>query len=287
MKVAIQGTLGSYHHQAAEKYFVNQEIELRQYDSFKKVTKSVHSSDVDFAVMAIENSIAGTLLPNYSLLTKYDLKIVGEVYLSIQHQLMALPGTLFSEIEEIRSHPMALLQCEKFLEKQQHLRVVESIDTALAAKYIQEKQVRNVAAVASISAAKLYNLEIIKKNIQTIKKNYTRFFILQKERLQPANFNKASLFFSTQHKSGSLAGILNELSYFTINMEKLQSVPIINKPWQYAFHIDITFDSIDNYNDLKTILKFKTQDLKILGEYTKNNAYSRLSEQADSQIVKI
>lgn len=273
MKIGIQGTLGSYHHQAADLFFTENNFELNEYESFKKVAKAIYKSDCDYGLIAIENTIAGSILPNYSLVTKYDLKIVGEVFLSIQHQLMALPSVSLDEITEVRSHPMAILQCDKFLEKYNHLTITETSDTALTAKKIKSEQNRNVAAIASEKAADLYGLEIIKRNIQTFHKNFTRFFVLAKEYETPDDFNKASITFSTPHKSGSLANVLNEFVYLGINMEKIQSIPIIEKPWEYNFHVDISFETIQQYEELKKRILIKTQNLKILGEYKKNNPY--------------
>lgn len=273
MKIGIQGTLGSYHHQAADLFFGSEKFILNEYESFKKVAKAVHKSECDFGLMAIENTIAGSILPNYSLVSKYDLKIVGEVHLPIQHQLMALPGTKFEEIAEIQSHPMAILQCDQFLKKYNHLIIKETSDTALTAKNIKSNLSRNVAAIASQKAADLYGLEIIKSNIQTFHKNFTRFFVLAKGNENQDDFDKASITFSTPHKSGSLANVLNEFVYLGINMEKIQSIPIIEKPWQYNFHVDISFETIQQYEELKRRILVKTENLKILGEYKKNNPF--------------
>lgn len=273
MKIGIQGTLGSYHHQAANLFFDTEEFKLNEYESFKKVAKAVYKSECDFGLIAIENTIAGSILPNYSLVSKYDLKIVGEVHLPIQHQLMALHGTKFEEIVEIQSHPMAILQCDKFLEKYNHFTIRETSDTALTAKKIKSDLSQNIAAIASQKAADLYGLEVIKRNIQTFHKNFTRFFVLAKENESHDDFDKASITFSTPHKSGSLANVLNEFVYLGINMEKIQSIPIIEKPWQYNFHVDISFETIQQYEELKRRILVKTENLKILGEYKKNNPY--------------
>lgn len=271
MKIAIQGTKGSYHHQAAEKFFADDARELIEVESFKKVAQTLYKSNADYGLIAIENTIAGTLLPNYSLVTKYDLKIVGEVHLPIQHQLMALPGTNFDDIVEIQSHPMAILQCDQFLEHHSSIRIVETNDTATTAKKISELKLQNVAAIASELSAKIYGLEILKPNIQTFQKNFTRFFVLAKEAKTPRRFNKASILFTTPHQSGSLASILNELVYLNVNMEKIQSVPIIDKPWEYAFHVDVSFEDMEEFHLLMKRIELKTNYLKILGRYTKEN----------------
>jgi prephenate dehydratase len=285
MKIAIQGTKGSYHHQAAEKFFGTSSMQLEELDSFKKVAQSITKSYSDYGLMAIENTIAGTLLPNYSLVSKYDLKIIGEVHLPIQHQLMALPGTKFEEIQEIQSHPMAILQCDQFLEHHPTIRIVETNDTASTAKKIQDSQLKNIAAIASELAAEIYGLEIIKRNIQTFPKNFTRFFVLAKDQEAPTRFNKASILFTTPHQSGSLASILNELVYLNVNMEKIQSVPIIEKPWEYAFHVDVSFESIEEFDLLIQRIQLKTHYLKILGKYTKENHL--LTEEKSQENQKI
>lgn len=271
MKVAIQGIRGSYHQQAAEKFFGHSTMELQELDSFKKVAQTIQKNYADYGLIAIENTIAGTLLPNYSLVTKYDLKIIGEVHLPIQHQLMVLPGTKFEEIQEIQSHPMAILQCDQFLEHLSHIRILETNDTASTAQKIQELKLKNVAAIASELSAEIYGLEIVKRNIQTFPKNFTRFFVVAKEANSLEIFNKASLLFTTPHQSGSLASILNELVYLNVNMEKIQSVPIIEKPYEYAFHVDISFESMEDYELLIKRIQLKTNYLKILGQYAKEN----------------
>lgn len=286
MKIVIQGTKGSYHHQAAEKFFAKDATDLLEVESFKKVAQTIYKSQADYGLIAIENTIAGTLLPNYSLISKYDLKIVGEVHLPIQHQLMALPGTKFEDIVEIQSHPMAILQCDQFLEHHSKIRIVETSDTATTAKRISEKNIPNVAAIASTLSADLYGLEIIKPNIQTFEKNFTRFFVVAKEASTPNKFDKASILFTTPHQSGSLASILNELVYLNINMEKIQSVPIIDKPWDYAFHVDISFDNIEDFHLLIKRIELKTNYLKILGQYKKENkADSQLKTQENHSII--
>jgi prephenate dehydratase len=271
MKVAIQGIRGSYHHQAAEKFFGKSSLELQELESFKKVAQTIQKNNADYGLIAIENTIAGTLLPNYSLVTKYDLKIIGEVHLPIQHQLMVLPGTKFDEIQEIQSHPMAILQCDQFLEHHSQIRIVETNDTASTAHKIQTMKLKNIAAIASELSAEIYGLEIVKRNIQTFSKNFTRFFVVAKEAEIPEKFNKASILFTTPHQSGSLASILNELVYLNVNMEKIQSVPIIEKPWEYAFHVDVSFESMEDFELLIKRIQLKTNYLKILGQYSKEN----------------
>ncbi len=267
MKIAIQGTLGSYHHQAAVEFFSNQNLSLNKLDSFTKVAQSVFSEESDYGIMAIENSIAGTLLPNYRLITKYNLKIVGEVYLSIRHQFMVHPDVGWEDIEEIHSHPMALLQCDKFLENHSQFKIFESSDTASTAQLIAEKGLKNVAAIASKLSAEIYGLKILQHDIQSIYKNSTRFFVLKKNTSIPQSFTKVSLKFSTSHEKGALVNVLNEISDLNLNMKKIQSVPIVDEPWQYAFHADIELNHAGQLDSLLEKIRPKTTTLEILGCY--------------------
>ena len=265
-KVAIQGYIGSYHHEAANIYLGN-DIEIVECDTFKTLAKSLAKGKVDKAIMAIENTIAGAILPNYALLTKYNLKVVGEIYLSIQHQLMVKKGQTLDDVKEVRSHQMALLQCDKFLEKHPTWRVVNDIDTALTAKDIVEQDLHDVAAIASRKAAEVYGLDILASSIQTFQDNFTRFFVLQREHNDYEDFNKVSMRFSVPHQSGALVDVLNQIAECGINMDKIQSVPIIEKPWEYSFHIDITFEQKEQYYELLGKIARKLTDLEILGEY--------------------
>ena len=267
MKIAIQGILGSYHHQAAAEFFKSEHMDLMELDSFSKVAQSIHNLESDYGIMAIENSIAGTLLPNYGLITKYDLKISGEIYLPIHHQFMAHPDSDLKTITEIRSHPMALLQCDTFLERNKHLKVMTSADTASAAKEIAEKGLPNIAAIASRMSAEIYGLKILENDVQNIYKNSTRFFVLQKNTLTSSDFNKVSLKFSTSHERGALASILNEISDLNLNMKKIQSVPIVDEPWQYAFHIDLELSHPTELEILLGKIRSKTTRIEVLGKY--------------------
>ena len=265
-RVAIQGYIGSYHHEAANNYLGN-DIEIVECDTFKTLAKALAKGKVDTAIMAIENTIAGAILPNYALLTKYNLKVVGEIYLSIQHQLMVKKGQTLDDVKEVRSHQMALLQCDKFLEKHPTWRVVNDIDTALTAKDIVEQDLHDVAAIASRKAAEVYGLDILASSIQTFQDNFTRFFVLQREHNDYEDFNKVSMRFSVPHQSGALVDVLNQIAECGINMDKIQSVPIIEKPWEYSFHIDITFEQKEQYYELLGKIARKLTDLEILGEY--------------------
>ncbi|NJB83243.1 prephenate dehydratase [Wenyingzhuangia aestuarii] len=270
MKIAIQGIKGSYHHIVAENYF-GDEIELVECMTFAEMPDRVLSGEVDFAVMAIENSIAGAILPNYALIDEADLAIVGEYYLEINHNLMGLKGQRIEEIKKVHSHPMALLQCRSFFKNYPHIKLIEDVDTADVAKRIQEQQLKKVGAIASAKAAEIYELELVAEGIQTIKKNYTRFVIVQsKEKLNNANATKASLKFVLKHESGSLGEVLVLLANHKVNLSKIQSLPIIDRPWEYAFFADLVFEDYQEYKNAMTDIRSKVSSLKILGEYKDN-----------------
>jgi len=265
-RVAIQGIKGSYHHQVANEYFKDK-LEIIEFLSFDEVANSIKNCDCDFAVMAIENSIAGSIIPNYALIDDLNLKIVGEYYININHQLMALPGTTIKDLSTVSSHPMALLQCKSFFKSYPKITLIEDKDTAEVAYRIQRDKIKNLGAIASTNAAKLYDLEILNRNIQTIKNNETRFVIVSKLYFENNINNKASLKFSLSHKTGSLALVLNILKEYNLNLTKIQSLPIIEIPWKYSFFIDITFDQYDNFNNALDLIKEKSASLKVLGIY--------------------
>jgi prephenate dehydratase len=223
----------------------------------------------DAAVMAIENSIAGSILPNYALIDNNHLHIIGEHYLDVQHHLMALPNQNINEIEEVYSHPMALLQCKEFFIKHPHIKLVEDKDTAEVAERIHLKQLKGVAAIASTLAAELFELEIIAESIQTIKHNETRFVIVKTKNSDIAeiDINKASLKFDTDHKRGSLAAILNVMSDCKLNLTKIQSLPKIETPWKYSFFVDVTFEDYTHFKKAKSLMQIMAEQFKILGEY--------------------
>lgn len=266
--VAIQGVLGSYHHIVSQQYFEG-DIAVKEYLTFDRVVDSLVSKECDAAILAIENSIAGSIIPNYALIDSNHLHIVGEHYLDIQHNLMALNGQSIEDIKEVCSHPMALLQCKKFFRKYPHIKLVEDKDTADVAKRIQDQKLKHVAAVASDLAAELFNLHILAKSIQTIKHNETRFVIVKRtnSEIPEDRINKASLKFELQHKRGSLATILNVMSDCHLNMTKIQSLPKIDTPWKYAFFVDVTFEKYEDFSKAKSIMKIMAQDFKILGEF--------------------
>ncbi len=266
--VAIQGVEGSFHHIVSQHYF-DETILVNDCMTFDAVIDSVLNGKSDAAIMAIENSIAGSIIPNYALIDTHDLHIVGEHYLDIQHHLMALPNQSIDDIKEVYSHPMALLQCKAFFKQYPHIKLIEDIDTAQVAQRIQENQIKNIAAIASRLAAQLFELPIISESIQTIKHNETRFFVVKTKNTEiPQNeINKASIKFELDHKRGSLATILNVLSDCKLNLTKIQSLPKMETPWKYAFFVDVTFESYNDYDKAKSIMNIMAQDFKVLGEY--------------------
>jgi prephenate dehydratase len=265
--IAIQGIKGSFHHIVTKQYFKNKGV-ICEYLSFDDLVDSLVDQKCNFAVMALENSIAGSIIPNYALIDKNNLHIVGEEYLDIQHNLICLSGQSIEDIKEVHSHPMALLQCKEFFKKHPNIKLVEDKDTAQVAKRISENNLQNIAAIASDLAAEIYSLSIINKSIQTIKHNETRFVILQKSLNKTTDkLNKASVKFELDHARGSLAAILNVLSDCKLNLTKIQSLPKIDSPWVYSFFIDITFDKYDYYLKAKSIMSIMAKDFKVLGEY--------------------
>ena len=268
LKVAIQGIKGSNHHQVAKDFF-GDNIDLLECNSFDAVVDSLIVGAADKGIMAIENSIAGSIIPNYNLVYHNNIHVIGEHYLNIHHNLMVLRGRTFDDIREVHSHPMALLQCKEFFKAHPQIKLVESVDTAETAKRIKEDKLEHIAAIAPKMAAELYDLEIIADNIQTIVNNSTRFIVLKKQNkvLPEEEINKASLRFITDHKRGSLATVLNVMSDCNMNMTKIQSLPVIETPWKYAFFVDVTFDEYEDFAKTKSLLQIMAEDFKVLGEY--------------------
>jgi prephenate dehydratase len=267
-KIAIQGIKGSFHHQVAQDYFY-QNVEVDECLSFEELVASLLSGKSDQAVMAIENSIAGPIIPNYALIDKNNLHIIGEHYLDIHQNLMALKGQKIEDILEVHSHPMALLQCMEFLKKYPNIKLVEDKDTAETARRIHEKQLTGIAAIASKTASELYDLEILAPEIQTINNNMTRFVIIKKEKefTDENEINRASIKFELDHKRGSLAAVLNVMSDCKLNLTKIQSLPKIETPWKYSFFVDVTFDKYEDYAKAKALLTIMAEYFKVLGEY--------------------
>jgi prephenate dehydratase len=268
VRIAIQGIKGSFHHQVAQDYFY-QNVEVDECLSFEELVASLLSGKSDQAVMAIENSIAGPIIPNYALIDKNNLHIIGEHYLDIHQNLMALKGQNIEDILEVHSHPMALLQCMEFLKKYPNIKLVEDKDTAETARRIHEKQLKGIAAIASKTASEMYDLEILAPEIQTINNNMTRFVIIKKEKTfaDENEINRASLKFELDHKRGSLAAVLNVMSDCKLNLTKIQSLPKIETPWKYSFFVDVTFDKYEDYAKSKALLIIMAEYFKVLGEY--------------------
>ncbi|MFL0354254.1 prephenate dehydratase [Xanthomarina sp. GH4-25] len=271
--VAIQGVIGSFHHIVSQQYFGNQ-VTVKECLTFDEAVQSLIAGKTDAVVMALENSIAGSIIPNYALIDTHNLQIIGEHYLDVQHHLMALPNQDINDIVEVYSHPMALLQCKEFFKKHPHIKLIEDKDTAEVAQRIQSKNLKGVAAIASKLASQLFELNIISESIQTIKHNETRFVIVKRENheISENKRNKASLKFELEHKRGSLATMLNVMSDCKLNLTKIQSLPKIETPWKYAFFVDVTFNDFEDYVKAISIMEIMTEDFKILGEYkTQNN----------------
>lgn len=267
-RIAIQGIKGSFHHQVAQEYY-HQNIEVDECLSFEELVDSLLLGKSSQAVMAIENSIAGPIIPNYALIDKNNLHIIGEHYLDIHQNLMALKGQKIGDILEVHSHPMALLQCMEYLKKYPEIKLVEDKDTAETARRIDEKQLKGIAAIASKTASEMYNLEILAPEIQTINNNMTRFVIIKKENdfVSKEEINRASIKFELDHKRGSLAAVLNVMSDCKLNLTKIQSLPKIETPWKYSFFVDVTFEKYEDYAKAKSLLEIMAEYFKILGEY--------------------
>lgn len=271
-KVTIQGVTGCFHEAAARNYFKGEEIETVPCMSFQELFSAMAKESDLYGIMAIENTIAGSLLQNHELLRSSDLQIIGEYKLRISHVLAVLPGQTIDDITEVNSHPIALMQCGDFLKQHPSLKVVEKDDTAGSAKEIAENSLKGHAAICGELAAKLYGLDILYKGIETNKRNSTRFLVLcDGNRIDTGNHtkdvNKASLVLSLPHTHGSLSKILTIFSFYDINLTKIQSMPIIGCEWEYRFYIDVTFDDYVRYKQSLTAIMPLTKSFKILGEY--------------------
>ena len=267
-KIGIQGIKGSFHHLVAMDYY-HEDVEVMEHMSFHELAQKLKGEASDEAVMAIENSIAGSILPNYALIDEYNLSVIGEHYTPVNMNLMALKGQKIEDIKKVFSHPMALLQCKEFFKKHPHIKLIEDVDTAEAAKRISEEGLKKVAAVASPAAASMYDLEILASGIHTIKSNATRFLILGREQQEPngEKLDKASIKFDLKSERGSLVSILNILRDCYLDMTKIQSLPVIDEPWKYSFFVDVIFENYDDFNRAIDVLRIMTEDLKILGIY--------------------
>jgi prephenate dehydratase len=275
--IAIQGYEGSFHQVAAQQFF-GKEISVIPCATFREVIKKAsNKKEADGGLMAIENSIAGSILPNYNLLLKSNLTITGEVYLQIGQNLLVNPGVTLNDIKEVHSHPMALLQCIDYLEKFPHWKLVETEDTALSARHLHQKRNKHSAAIASKLAADLFQLNIIAPNIQTAKNNYTRFLVLQKQSGAKAidEANKASIYFETDHSKGSLAKVLAKIAEEGVNLSKLQSMPIPGSEFLYGFYADMEFEHRLHFEEVIEDIKPLTANIKVLGIY-KNGKLAKI-----------
>lgn len=271
-KIAIQGEIGSFHDVASHCYFEGEEIEIVCCDTFEGVFEEMKKDSNVIGMVAIENTIAGSLLHNYELLRESGMQIIGEHKLRISHSIMCLPDEDWADITEVNSHPVALMQCRTFLKRHPEFKVVETDDTAGSAKNISQKQQRGHAAICSKFAAPLYGMKVLEEGIETNKHNFTRFLVLsdpwQAEELSvPSQSNKASIVFSLPHNEGSLSQVLSIFSFYRINLTKIQSLPIIGREWEYMFYIDVMYDDYTRYRQSIDAVRPLTKQLRVLGEY--------------------
>jgi prephenate dehydratase len=265
--IAIQGAQGSNHHKVACDFY-GESVALKECMSFDILVDCLLDKSANLGVMALENTIAGSIIPNYALIDNHNLHIIGEEYLNIHHHLMALKGQSIQDIKEVWSHPMALLQCKQFFKKYPHIKLVEDVDTADVAKRISKENLVGIAAIAPKIAAEIFKLVVLEDDIQTIKDNSTRFVIVQTAKpAEDFDVNKASLKFLLSHKRGSLAAILNAMSDCKMNLTKIQSLPVIDTPWKYSFFVDVTFDDYKEYQKAYSLVEIMAEEFKVLGVY--------------------
>lgn len=271
-RVAIQGIAGSYHDIAARNYYEGEEVEIVGCNSFKEVISTIKKDPSVLGMMAIENTIAGSLLQNHELIRESGFSIVGEYKLRISHSLVGLPGTTIHNVTEVNSHPIALMQCSDFLDTLPHVKIVEKEDTAMSAKWISTNKLEGHAAICGKQAAQIYGMEILAEGIETNKRNFTRFLAIADrwtavQLLNKTDINKSSLVFALPHSSGSLSKVLAVLSFYDMNLSKIQSLPIIGHEWEYLFYVDLTFSDYARYGQALDAVRPLTKDFKILGEY--------------------
>lgn len=276
IRIAIQGYAGAFHEIAARYCFKDQPIEIVPSNTFFDLIQKVEQQEeADLGIMAIENTLAGSLMANYTLLNQTSLKIVGEVYLRIKQNLLVLPGTKIEELTEVHSHPIAIAQCVEFFKQYPRIKLIEKLDTALSAKEIREKDLKNTGAIASTLAADLYNMEMLESSIETNKKNHTRFLVLQHKhgRGVPEGSDKVSLCFAVDHEVGSLYKVLGVLAAYNVNLTKIQSTPIIGKPWEYLFYLDFVEDGHLSYEHAIDAIRPLTKNLNVLGIYKRGEHF--------------
>ena len=271
-KVAIQGIAGCYHDIAARNYYEGEEIEIIPCNTFPDVISTIKKDPSVVGLMAIENTIDGSLLQNHELIRESGLKVTGEYKLRISHSLVALPGTSIHDITEVNSHPIALMQCTEFLNTLPNAKVVEKEDTAMSARWIAENHIEGHAAICGKLAAEIYGMEVLAEGIETNKRNFTRFLSIADrwvadQIMRDVDKNKSSLVFAVPHTSGSLSKVLAVLSFYDMNLTKIQSLPIIGREWEYLFYVDLTFTDYARYQKALDAIQPLTKDLKILGEY--------------------
>jgi prephenate dehydratase len=273
-KIAIQGGFGAFHEIAAHHFFKEETIQILPRNTFRDMVTTLKERQCDFGIMAIENSLAGSIIPNYNLIINSSMHITGEIYLRIKQNLVAIPGVKITELKEVYSHPMAILQCQDFFDAHPGIRLIESLDTAMSAEEIAENGTREIGAISSRLAAEKYGLEIIASSIETNKMNYTRFLILAENGIfiPQEEINKASIFFTVAHKFGSLSKILSILSYYEINLAKIQSMPIVGKDWEYMFFVDVEINDYEMYKKSLAAIGPFTPSIGILGEYRKGES---------------
>ena len=273
INVAIQGIDGCYHHAAAREYFAGAEIDTVPCRSFQSMFDAMASDASLIGIMAIENTIAGSLLANHELLRQSNLTIVGEHKMRISHVLAALPGQGIDRITEVNSHPMALMQCEQYLRRHPDMKVIEKFDTAGSAEEIARRQLHGHAAICGRYAAEIYGLNILASDIETNKRNFTRFLILADPLLagdmkpREENLDKASIEFTLPHSRGALSKVLTIFSFYDMNLSKIQSLPIVGREWEYRFYVDLTFDSFVRYRQALDAARPLANEFRILGEY--------------------
>lgn len=272
-RIAIQGIIGSFHDIAAHQYFEGEQIELICCSTFEQVFENIKRDPTVIGMLAIENTIAGSLLHNYELLRDSGTTVVGEHKLHISHSIVCLPEDNWETLTEVNSHPVALMQCRDFLSNHPEMKIVEAEDTAGAAEFISKNHLAGHAAICSKFAAPLYGMKVLEEAIEDNKHNFTRFLVVCNPRkadfLRPIEkANKSSMVFSLPHEEGSLSQVLSILSFYKINLTKIQSLPIIGKEWEYLFYVDVTFDNLTRYRQSVDAITPLTKELKILGEYT-------------------
>lgn len=272
-RIAIQGELGSFHDITAHHYFEGEQMQIICCSTFEEVFENMKQDPTVIGIMAIENTIAGSLLHNYDLLRQSGMTVVGEYKTHISHCICALPGSKLDELTEVHSHPVALAQCQKYLSRHANMKMVEGDDTAGAAKWIAENNMQGVAALCHADAARMYGLEVLEDHVEDNPHNYTRFLVMSDVRkadfLRALNeADKSSIVFSLPHEEGSLSQVLSILSFYRINLTKIQSLPIIGREWEYMFYVDVTYDDLTRYRQSIDAITPLTRDLTILGEYT-------------------